>query len=598
MKSTPYKLPRWVVRSVGPVVIALIAFAAFIPALSADYSDFDDVGTLVITQMYRGLELENIRWMFTTTVLGHYQPLAWLTFALEWVIVGGMNPAVSHSINLVVHSINAALVCLLARRLIALARPSLSASAVEAGAVFGALLFAVHPLRVESVAWVTERRDVLSLMFYLLTLLAYLRAYPPGSTKPVTTGRAFVVFLCFILSLLAKAWGMTFFLVLLTLDWFPLRRLPWPGVSWLKAEYRPILLQKLPFAVIGVGWVFVAGLAASSMPGTSLTLAKWGIVDRLCQASYGVMFYLWKMIWPRNLAALYEIPDSMSPTEPRVIAGFVCVGIIIVGVFVLRRRAPALVAAVLAYVFIVSPVLGLFQSGIQLVADRYSYISMIGLEIVVGAAAAELCWRFRPSGRVIAAVVGALLIGTLATRSWIQSRLWQSTEALFAHAFAIGEHGPIVRANYGQELNGRGAHQEAIDQFRQALALKPDYGEAWLKLANTFNDLDRVPEAEEAYRRAQETLPDSWRADIALGLMYAEKKDDLETGLRLFQSAVDKIEGPENWVFSPNPYLLLAQALYDSGDTQGAKRELLKAVQFRETHEKAVAALKLIAKGR
>src|SRR6185436_1436198 len=123
---------------------------------------------------------DNLSWMFTTTAMGHYQPLAWLSFALEWVIVGSMNPVVSHTINLAIHAMSAVLVCLLARKLIAAARPALSPQAVEMGAVLAALLFAVHPLRVESVAWVTERRDVLSLFFYLLALLAYLRAYPPG----------------------------------------------------------------------------------------------------------------------------------------------------------------------------------------------------------------------------------------------------------------------------------------------------------------------------------------------------------------------------------------------------------------------------------
>ncbi len=614
MKSQPHKPTprvegRGVARLIGPAIVAVITFVAFIPALSAEYSDFDDFGTLIATQGYRGLELENIRWMFTTTALGHYQPLAWLSFALEWVIAGDMYPAVSHSINVVIHTISAVLVCLLARRLIAIARPSLSAKSVEVAAVVGALLFAVHPLRVESVAWVTERRDVLSLMLFLLTLLAYVRAYPPGSTKAVSSARAVLVFVLFVLSLLAKAWGMTFFLVLMTLDWYPLRRLPWPGAAWLRPEVRTVLLQKLPFAVIGLGWAFVAGTAASSMPGTTLKLAQWGVVDRMCQASYGVMFYLWKTVWPSGLAALYEIPSSISPTEPRVIAGFATVIAIFVVCLLLRKRAPAVVAACAAYVVIVSPVLGLFQSGIQLVADRYSYVSMVGFAIVAGAVAVEGTARLlrgprRAAGK--AAGVGlVLLIGGLMGLTIRQAGFWRDSLTLFQRVVDVGQNGPIVMADYGGELDGAASRAKgeertrlygrAIEAFRRAIEQKPDYGEVWYKLGNTLRDTGQFGEAEAAYKNGQKYMPDSWRADSALGLLYVNRMNRLHDAIPLFRAAVEKIEGPQEWTFNPEPYLLLASALGQSGDEETAKRYLLKAVKFRETHDRAAALLKDLA---
>lgn len=616
MKSPPNKpVPpengHGLARLIGPAIVAVIAFIAFIPALSADYSDFDDIGTLIVTQGYRGLEMENIRWMFTTTALGHYQPLAWLSFALEWVIAGDMYPSVSHSINVFIHAFNAVLVCLLARRLIAIARPSLSAKAVEVAAAVGALLFAVHPLRVESVAWVTERRDVLSLMFFLLALLAYVRACPPGSIKAGSSARVGIVLVWFVLSLLAKAWGMTFFLVLMTLDWYPLRRLPWPGTAWLRPEARAVLIQKIPFAVLGLGWVFVAGIAQSSNKGVTHTLAQWGIVDRVCQASYGVMFYLWKTVWPSGLAALYELPKSMSPTEPRVIAGFACVVAIAVACLLLRKRAPGLVGAFAVYIVIVSPVLGLFQSGIQLVADRYSYVSMVGFVIVIGAAAVEGTARLldaKGPGRTVgkaACVALVVLIGGLTALTLRQTGFWRDSLTLFKRAMDVGQDGPILRADYGAELDGAASrakgeertrlYKQAIESFRRAIEMKPDYGEVWYKLGNTLRDTGQFAEAEAAYKNGQKYMPDSWRADAALGLLYINRMNRFNEAIPLFRAAVEKIEGPQEWAFNPEPYLLLASALGQSGDEETAKRFLLKAVKFQETHDRAAALLKDLA---
>jgi len=235
-------------------VLAAAVFVAatlpFVAALSHGYSQFDDI-TMLDTEAFHGLSWEHLSWMFTTVHMGHYQPLSWLSFAVEWTLFG-MQAGVSHTINVIVHGLNAVLVFVLASKLIAAAKPGLMAWAKEWGAVLAAVAFAAHPLRVESVAWVTERRDVLSLFFYLLAMIWYVRANEAGVARDARKGRMLGVWVFFALSLLAKAWGMTFFVVLLILDWYPLARVPWPSKAWLVAPVRRVLIEKTPFAVVGM----------------------------------------------------------------------------------------------------------------------------------------------------------------------------------------------------------------------------------------------------------------------------------------------------------------------------------------------------------
>jgi hypothetical protein len=574
-------------------LVFIVSSCAFLPALRFDYNNFDDHGMLMENLGYQGLGLENLRWMFTATAMGHYQPLAWLSFAIEYSIAG-LNPTVSHTVNVAIHAANAVLVMLLAGKLIRIAGGEKAARYENIGAVGAALLFAVHPLRVESVAWVTERRDVLSLFFYLAAVLAYLWAFPRGSVEAVSRGRYLLTIALFLLSLLSKAWAMSFFVVLLMLDVYPLGRLNWSGIVRFDRATSRVLNQKLPFAAAGIGWMFIAGVAQHSTPGTVRTMEQWGIVSRISQASYGLMFYIWKTLIPTKLAALYELPKTISPTEPRVLFGFAVTGLLAVIAVLARRRVPALSVAILCYIIIVLPVLGIFQAGIQLVADRYSYISMVPMAIVAGAGIGILAYRAR--AKVLVLAPASLFIAVLFALSWVQTGYWRDARTLLGRAIEVGQDGHILRAAYGRQLADVNL-DEAVVQIRRAIELDPFYGEAWYDLACILKDQNKLQEAKLAFEKASQYMPDSWRADQLLGLMYAKDYDDMDTALKLFQSAVRKIEGPESGWFQPTPYITLAQALYDFGDIEGAKQELRKALQFRETHDKAEAALRMIAGG-
>jgi len=221
-------------RYLLPSLVALITFVVFSPALRNGFVNWDDLETLVENENFRGLSLSHLRWMFTTFHLGHYQPLSWLTFSLDYLL-WGMNAFGYHLTNILFHSANAVLFYFLTLRLLAVAAPTSKITLLKLGAGFSALLFAIHPLRVESVAWATERRDVLSAFFLLLTVLCYLKAASSEMNHKGARPWMIMSTALYVLSLLAKATGMTLPLVLLLLDVYPLGRLGgarrWFGVD-------------------------------------------------------------------------------------------------------------------------------------------------------------------------------------------------------------------------------------------------------------------------------------------------------------------------------------------------------------------------------
>jgi tetratricopeptide (TPR) repeat protein len=590
-RSVDQPAPRSRVAPALPLLVAAAAFIPFIPALTAGFSDFDDHGMLLETDRYRGLGPDNLAWMFTTTHMGHYQPLSWITFAIDYAL-WGLDPRGYHLTNLLLHAANAALVYLLAARLMAIARPTAPPAGVRLASAAGALLWAVHPLRVESAAWITERRDVLSAFFLLLTTLAYLVAFQPGRSAPASP-RAYLLSLALLLlSVLAKAWGMTFFVVALILDVYPLRRLPGPPWRWLAPPARSVLIQKVPYAAIGLLVAAQAGRAQASGAFTTKTLAEWGVVDRLCQAVYGLRFYLQKGLWPTRLACLYEIPASLSPTEPRILISIAVVVLVAAVAVALRRRAPALATALAVFAVVVSPVLGFFQSGIQFVADRYAYIPHIPLFIALAAAIESLARRISAAApRVALAAIGLAIALTLSILTWRQTRLWSNTEALFAHALSVGQDGPILRENYGRQLEVSGRRPEALAQFEAAIRLDPRYGEARFSRANVLKDLGRFADAEQEYRAASTLMPDGYRADVMLGTMYMTRLNRPRDAAAAFADAIAKVEAPGARTFSPQPYLLLAETLHELRDDRACRVYLEKAAQYPETRVKALEHL-------
>src|SRR5881296_2877460 len=292
---------RWV-HWLVPALIALVTFAAFLPALQNEFVGWDDVTNFLENPDYRGLAWTQLRWMWTTH-LGHYIPLTWMTLGLDYLL-WGMNPFGYHLTSLLLHAANAVVFFFVVGRILTLALPSPSGRghALAAAAGFAALVFAIHPLRVESVAWVTERRDVLSGLFYLLTILVYLRACAREAPGRRSYWLSVTLFGC---ALLSKSMAVSLPVVLLILDVYPLRRLG-GSLGWASASARRVYLEKIPFVLLAAAASAIAVMAQSSVH-AALSLAQLSIPGRVAISAYGLSFYLWKMVVPVNLSPVYEL---------------------------------------------------------------------------------------------------------------------------------------------------------------------------------------------------------------------------------------------------------------------------------------------------
>src|SRR5437667_2366884 len=342
-------------HAVIPLVIAFSTFAAFLPTLQNQLVSWDDDKNFLENPHYRGLGWTHLRWMWTTH-LGHYIPLTWMTLGLDYLL-WGMNPVGYHLTNLLLHAANAVVFFFVVRRLLARALPSPSehgyALAVSSGVA--ALVFAIHPLRVESVAWVTERRDVLSGLFYLVAILLYLRACEGGARG---RGWYWLSVAVFVGALLSKSMVVNLPVVLVILDVYPLRRLG-GSIGWRSEPARRVYVEMIPFVLLAAAASAIV-LRAELSHDTMVSVVQLSAPGRLAVSVYGGSFYLWKTVAPVNLSPLYELPPTVNPWAPPFLLSYGLVVTITAIVLALRRRVPCLPAAWLAYVVTLLPVLGIF----------------------------------------------------------------------------------------------------------------------------------------------------------------------------------------------------------------------------------------------
>jgi len=463
---------------VAPLALFVVTLIVFSPALGNGWLDYDDDRNFLSNPHYRGLGPAQLRFMFTGVIMGHWTPVTWLTLGLDYVL-WGMNPLGYHLGNILLHAGNAAIFFVIARRLLAAALPAAGAGAVRLGAVTAAALFALHPLRAESVAWITERRDVLSACFYLLAVLAYLRAVgAPGAAGAAESigaarGRDRRWYLAsiglFALGLLSKSMLVSLPFVLLILDVYPLRRLA--GAGWWSARSRALIVEKLPYlglAVAAVAWTSVA--MSASVRVTSLAL--YPPLARVAMAVYSLAFYPWKTLAPLDLIPMYELPVQVSLFRPPFLTALVVVSVATVGLLLARRRWPGGLAVGLAYAVTLAPVSGLIHAGPQLVADRFSYLPSLGLCLLPGAGVAIALTR-SALGRV--AVAGAAVwMLSLAGLTWSQVQVWRDTDTLFVYTLQVAPDCAWCQHQYGGSLGNRGQLEPAITHFQNAVALLPD----------------------------------------------------------------------------------------------------------------------------
>ncbi len=500
MPSVPRAL-----RSGLPAIVFLWAFLAFKPALDAGWVDWDDHVLFVDAHGWRGLGPAQIRWMFTSWPLGHYHPVTWLTHGLDYEL-WGMRAQGHHLTNVLLHATVATLlyalgVALLRARGTVVSRDDEISARVTAAC--GALLWAVHPLRVEAVAWITERRELVCGILYLLTLIFYLRmvADPARRTTWYVASIA-----AFALSLLSKAWGITLPVVLLIADLWLLGRFEKPG------DRRRVLLEKVPFFALTIPVMIVTTLAHRAV-GASLSLEQHSATERVLQAGYGILFYPIKTIAPVNLTPSYFLSRQLTLGDPVLLASLLGTIAITAGLFVARRRAPALLVAWLAYVVTVSPVLGLHQSGAQLVADRYAYIATIFLFLLA------VALHRRVSVPQIRLVAGCAVVVAAAwtAATWRQCACWKDTLSLWTRAVTVDPANYFARTRRSMALHQLQRHEEAIAECDAAIGLAPRFANAWSYRGAARMALRDLPGAIGDFDHALRLNPDHvpslmWRA--------------------------------------------------------------------------------------
>jgi len=449
----------------------------------------------------------------------------------------GLNAGWHHSTNVLLHCLAVVLLFLALERMTG----ALWRSA------FVAAVFAVHPLHVESVAWIAERKDVLSAVFLMLTLLAYLHY-----TRSPSVGRYLTVVLVIALGLMSKPMLVTLPFVLLLLDYWPLGRIR-AHKSNSGRSVSQLVLEKIPFIVLSAASSMVTFLAQRGAIGWTEQLP---VSERVSNAFVAYVVYIRQMFWPTALAVFYPHPENRLPLWELSLAMIVLVGIT-AAAFVLRKRAPYFVTGWLWYLGMLVPVIGLLQVGWQGHADRYTYLPQIGLYIAVTWAVTDLTRSWR-SQRTALSVTAVLIVGALSCRAWLQTSYWRDSESLFTHALAVTSNNDVALNNLGIIFLDRGQLDDAIPKLKAAIDLRPENAPAHDNLAKALLRKGQVAEAMVHYRKFLELQPASVEARNTLGTALIQQ-GHIREAIDQWQEAL-AIE-PENgnaasnlaWVFATSP---------------------------------------------
>ena len=488
--------------------LVITTLAVYWQVRDYEFIGYDDV--LYVTRnphLQTGLSLEGITWAFTSKRAGNWHPLTWLSHMLD-IQIYGMDPGRHHLTNVLFHIGNTLLLFLIFRRMTG----ALWRSA------FIAALFALHPLHVESVVWVAERKDVLSTFFWMLTMGAYVWYVERRGFL-----RYLLVLLFFILGLMAKPMLVTLPFVLLLIDYWPLNRFQFGQSSGGGSKKQRSLAlrfvwEKTPLLALAAASSVVTLIVQQTGGGVS-SFSAYPLNIRLANAMVSYVGYIGKMVWPSNLAVLYPHPGSLPAWQ---IAG-ACLFLVFTSFAVIRavRRQPWFAVGWLWFIGTLIPVIGLVQVGSQAMADRYTYVPLIGIFIIVAWGLPELVsgCRYRKTG--LSTMAAACLLVLMAT-TWFQLQYWANSVTLFERALAVTDNNYVLHNNLGVAFFLQRKVGKAIDQFREAMKINPGFVDARINLAIGLANKGKMDEAIGYFSEALKINPDSDKAHINLGVALAK----------------------------------------------------------------------------
>jgi flagellar biogenesis protein FliO len=531
------------------LALAILTVITFWSLKDCGFIGFDD-NRYVYENAYvqSGLNWNSIRQAFSSELVeksSNWHPLTWLSLMLDYQIFG-LNPSGYHLINLLFHVMNTILIFLIFRRMTKTLWPS----------AFVACLFAIHPLHVESVAWIAERKDVLSTFFWMLTLGAYsYYVEHPGFR------RYSLVLLFFVLGLIAKPMLVTLPFVLLLLDYWPLRRFGeikpdhkiktevFEAVTSAKQkkksktkqavkerlevkkpadpEYKwsliyPLLWEKVPLFVLAILSSIVTYIAQEKRAVKSFEAIP--LFVRIGNAFISYITYIGKMIWPSNLAVLYPHPVVLLLWQ--VLGSVFLLIAITLAVFWMVKKFPYLATGWLWYAGTLVPVIGIVQVGDQAMADRYTYIPLIGLFIIVAWGVPDLLkkWNHRKEVLFTSSVLSILCLSII---TWTQVGYWQNNITLFNHTLKVTDYNCLIYNNRGNTYYIIGNYKQAIEDYDRAIEIKPDYTDAYNNRGAAYNHLGNYRQAIEDYGRAIEINPSYAKAYLNRAIVYLNKGDNI-----------------------------------------------------------------------
>lgn len=556
-KITSPLAPR---RGLAPalLVAALVASVFIVYAQTSDFGFIaldDDVYVQDNPFVQKGISWQGLRWSLTADVNDNWHPLVWVSFMADRSFLGRA-PSGFHAVNVVLHAANTALLFLLLR----------AATGLAGRSAFVAALFGLHPLHVESVAWISERKDVLSTLFWLLALLSYVRWCRERQRRSYVWSLVFLT-----LGLLSKPMLVTVPVTMLILDFWPLGRFRTESV-------RRLVVEKVPFALLAAGSATVTLLVQhrADSPAAVDDASLWW---RAAVAAVSLVKSLGRAVWPADLAVLYPFPAELPGV---VVAGsVVLLAALTLLVLRLRHGAPFVLAGWIWFLVTWLPVSGLIPFGVQATADRFMYVPLIGLFVA-------LAWAVPEPVPRVAMGAGIAVLGLLAALSYRQAGLWRDSETLFSHALAVTGDNPMIENNLGVYLKEIGRLDEALVHVENALRTKPGYPDAILNRGFILSGKGLAQEALADFDSVLRADPSYGRALFGRGMALAQ--------LGRFEEAVVSLEAAR--ARNPRHYDTLNNlgvALYRLRRLEDARVPLAQAIALVPARHEAYNNLGLVA---